>query len=356
MDQFRQSIRVVIGIDLGDRYSYLHELAADTGETLSQSRLSTSPEAFARHFASQSPARVALEVGSHSPWVDRLLQQFGHEVLLANPRSLTLIHGSSRKRDELDAERLARLARLDPKLLAPIRHRSLEVQVDRAKVKSRAALVRCRTQLINHARTLVKSFGVKLPACDSTCFHKRAAEQLPESLRPALQPVLESIAAIAEQLKRIDKELRVLAKEYYPETEFLRQVKGVGLLVSLAFVLTLEDPSRFAKSRDVPAYLGLVPRQRQSGERDPSLGISKQGDKMLRTLLVQAAQYQLGKFGCDSDLRRFGLRLAEGGGRSGKKRAIIAVARKLSVLLHHLWLSGEVYEPLYNSKNLPEAA
>ncbi len=350
MEQPTRLVRSVVGIDLGDRYSYLHELDMETGETLSRQRILTTPEGFRKHFEPLSHARVALEVGSHSPWSSHLLQDLGHEVIVANPRTLALIHSSVRKRDELDAEKLARLARLDPQLMSPIRHRSMSVQTDRARLKAREALVKARTGLINHVRQLVKAFGIKLPTCSSKCFHKRVSEHLPESLKAAVQPILESLGVISRQIYETDKALEKLTKERYPETLRLRQVAGVGPLLSLAFVLTLEDPKKFEKSRDVGAYLGLIPKRHQSGGSDPGLGISKQGDKMLRSLLVQGAQYKLGSFGPDCDLKRFGLKIAGAGGRHGKKRAIIAVARKLAVLLHRLWSTGEVYEPFYNSK------
>ncbi len=132
----------------------------------------------------------------------------------------------------------------------------------------------------------------------------------------------------------------------------------MGTLIALSFMLTLEDPHRFGKSRDVGCYLGLQPGRRNSGQSEPQMHISKEGDPYLRTLLVQRAQHILGPFGVDCDLRRGGLKLAERGGKSGEKRAIIATARKLAVLLHHLWVSGEAYEPLHNRLRmlLPMAA
>jgi transposase len=175
-------------------------------------------------------------------------------------------------------------------------------------------------------------------------------------LRPALEPLLETIASMTERIREYDRELQTLASELYPETKLLQQVHGVGTLTALAFVLTLEDPSRFATSRVVGAYLGLVPGKDQSGERDPQKGISKRGNGLLRKLLVGSAHRILGPFGEDSDLRRHGLKIAERGGKNAKKRAVVAVARKLSVLLHRLWVGGEVYEPLYDAKRLANRA
>jgi transposase len=270
-------------------------------------------------------------------------------VLVANARRLRLIYSNKRKTDEIDAENLARLARLDPKLLYPVRHRGEESQAHMALIRSRQALVDCRTQLVNHVRGAVKSFGHRLPKCPARTFHKRVQEHIPEALLPALEPLLEQIASLTERIRDYDRRLVAISEEHYPETALLRQVEGIGPLTALTFVLTLEDPYRFEKSRSVGAYLGLVPATHRSGDSDPQKRISKEGDQMLRKLLVGAAHYVLGPFGSDSDLRRHGEKIASRGGKNAKKRAAVAVARKLSVLLHRLWVSGEVYDPLHNA-------
>jgi transposase len=219
-----------------------------------------------------------------------------------------------------------------------------------AIIRSRQALVGCRTQLVNHVRGAIKSFGGRLPKCPAASFHKRRApEHIPEALLPALRPILEQIGSLTERIRQYDRKLQEISKEHYPETELLRQVEGVGPLTALTFVLTLEDPYRFEKSRSVGAYLGLVPARDQSGDRDPQKHISKEGDVMLRRLLVSGVHYVLGPFGSDSDLRRHGEKIASRGGKNAKKRAAVAVARKLAVLLHSLWVSGEVYDPLRNT-------
>jgi transposase len=206
-----------------------------------------------------------------------------------------------------------------------------------------------RTQLVNHVRGAVKSFGARLPKCLARSFHNKVLEHIPEALWPAVEPILETIGSLTERIREYDRQLESVCQEHYPETELLRQVEGIGPLTALTFVLTLEDPYRFAKSRSVGAYLGLVPAQDQSGDRNPQKRISKEGDEMLRKLLVGSAHYILGPFGKDSDLRRHGEKIASRGGKNSKKRAAVAVARKLSVLLHSLWVSGEVYEPLRNT-------
>jgi transposase len=320
-----------------------------------EGRLRTTPEALRRRFASEQPLRIAIEAGTHSPWVSRVLEECGHEVLVANARKLRLIYANKQKTDEVDAENLARLARLDPKLLYPLRHRGEDSQAHMALIRSRQALVDCRTQLVNHVRGAVKSFGARLPKCPAVSFHKRASEHIPEALWPALGPVLETIGSFTERIRDYDRKLEAIAKERYPqETELLRQVEGVGGLTALSFVLTLEDPYRLEQSRSVGAYLGLVPASDKSGDRDPQRRISKEGDQMLRKLMVGSAHYILGPFGGDSDLRRHGQKIASRGGKNAKKRAAVAVARKLCVLLHRLWVSGEVYDPLYNAHRSQE--
>jgi transposase len=294
--------------------------------------------------------RIALEVGTHSPWLSRLLTSIGHEVIVANARQVQLISASSRKDDRVDAETLARLARVDPKLLRPIRHRSEEAQKDLAVIRVRATLVETRTTLVNSARGLAKAMGERLAKCDADAMDVDKGETLPEEMRQTLGPLLEQVASMTEKIKQLDKEIEQIARTEYPETELLTQVKGVGTLIALKFVLTVEDRERFARSRDVGCYVGLRPKRSESGEREPQLGISKEGDVYLRKLLVQGAHCILSRRGEDSDLKRWGLKLAARGGKNAKKRAIVAVARKLAILLHRLWVTAEVYEPLRHSR------
>jgi transposase len=351
VDGSRDEPQTTAGLDIGDKYSYLCLIDQESGEVMEEGRLRTTPEAFRRRFASERPPmRIAIETGTHSPWVSRVLEECGHEVLVANARKVRLIYANRRKTDEIDAENLARLARLDPKLLYPVEHRGEDSQAHMAIIRARQALIGCRTQLVNHVRGAVKSFGARLPKCPARSFHNRASEHIPEALRPALEPILEQIASLTERIRDYDRKLQEISEERYPETELLRQVEGIGPLTALAFVLTVGDPGRFAKGRSVGAYLGLVPATAQSGERDPQKRISKEGDQMLRKLLVGSAHYVLGPFGSDSDLRRHGEKIASRGGKNSKKRAVVAVARKLAVLLHSLWVSGEVYDPLYNAR------
>jgi transposase len=349
-----EQAKVTVGLDLGDRFCQICVLD-ETGEVTEEGRVATKPEAIRRRFSGADPLRIVLEAGTHSPWVSRLLAELGHDVIVANPRKLRLIYQNDSKSDRVDAEYLARVGRLDPALLAPLTHRAAETQSDLALVRSRNALVRARTRLISHARGLTKSLGSRLPTCSSDVFARKAAPCIPEELAPALAPVLDIIQNLSEEIRALDQKIEDMAKERYPETALLSQVPGVGTLTATVYVLTVEDPQRFPKSRSVGSYLGLRPRQASSGSLEPQLRITKAGGDHLRWLLVSAAHYILGPFGPDSDLRRWGLALAAQGGKRGKKRAVVAVARKLSVLLLRLWRTGEVYEPLRNARLRGEA-
>jgi len=340
--------KLTIGLDLGDRSSW-YCLLDEAGSVRLEQRVSTTAKAMREVFGRIPRSRIALETGVHSPWVSRLLSELGHEVIVAHARNVRLIGESRRKDDRLDAQTLARLARIDPQLLCPVRHRSAKAQADLTVIRARAGLVRARTALVNTARGLAKSYGERLRGCNVRNMNPEKAEGLSPELQTALQPLLAGIEMLSEQIREYNERIERLAQQSYPQVALLKQVKGVGTLIALTFLLTLEDGHRFRKSRDVGCYLGLQPGRRNSGQSEPQMHISKEGDPYLRTLLVQGAQHILGPFGANSDLRRWGLKLAERGGRNGKKRAIIAVARKLAVLLHRLWVSGEVYDPLRNS-------
>jgi len=349
--------KMTIGLDLGDRSSWYCVLD-EAGEVLLEQKLSTTPKAMEEVFGGMPRSRIALETGMHSPWVSRVLSGLGHEVIVAHARNVRLIGESRKKDDRLDARTLARLARIDPQLLSPVKHRSARAQADLTVIRARAGLVRARTALVNTARGLAKSYGERLRGCNVRNMNPEKAEGLSPELQTALEPLLAGIESLSERIREYNERIEGLAQERYPQVALLKQVKGVGTLIALTFLLTLEDAHRFRKSRDVGCYLGLQPGRRNSGQSEPQMHISKEGDPYLRTLLVQGAQHILGPFGADSDLRRWGLKLAERGGRNGKKRAIIATARKLAVLLHRLWVGGEVYEPLRNSNQraMPAAA
>jgi transposase len=275
----------------------------EAGEVVSEDQLATSKAGLSSLLAKMPSSRVALEVGTHSPWVSRHIAVMGHEVIVANPHKVKLLTQSVRKNDRIDARQLARLARVDPQLLSPIRHRG----------------------------------------------EAELADGLSRALQNVIRPLLKSVEAISEQIAAYDKKIGEIAKRY-PEVELLTPVYGVGTLIALTYILTIEDAQRFGHSRDVGPFLGLQPKQRDSGNSQPQLGISKTGDRLLRSLLVQGAHCILRKGAPESDIRAWGLSKIGSGGKNAKRRTVVAVARKLAVLLHTLWANGEVYDPLYNSK------
>jgi transposase len=347
--------QLTIGLDLGDRFSS-YCILDEVGEILREQKVPTTPEEMKQTFGRMVRSRIAMETGTHSPWVSRLLTGLGHEVIVAHAQRVRLIVKSRRKDDRLDARTLARLARIDPELLSPVQHRSAEAQIHLTEIRARAGLVSARTALVNAARGLVKSYGERLRKCGTQQFRQEITSGLSTGLREALEPLVREVESLNERIKEYERRIERMAKETYPEVELLKQVKGVGDLIALAYVLTIEDPHRFRKSRDAGCFVGLQPGRRDSGESAPQMHISKEGDEYLRKLLVQGAHYILGPFGEDSDLRRWGKKLAERGGKNAKKRAVVAVARKLAVLLHRLWVSGEAYEPLRNSQKAMSTA
>jgi transposase len=344
LDDTTQIPALTIGLDLGDRSSHLCAVDA-AGQQVESRPVATTVAGLTAAFASRPPCRVVVEVGTHSPWVARLLRGLGHAVIVANPSAMYGRRRRRKRNDPLDAAFLARQGRADVQLLHPIQHRRATSQAHLEVLRARDQVVRTRTQLINHVRGSVKSLGARLPACAAEAFPKRAAAALPEALRPALTPLLTTLTALSATIAGYDRQIAALIRDTYPVAQRLQQPAGVGPLTALAVVLLLDDPARFPTSRTVGAYFGLVPRLDESGTLTPQLRITKAGDGMGRRLLVSAAQYILGPFGPPCDLRRYGEALMVRGGPNAKKRAVIAVARKLAVLLHHLWVHNVPYAP-----------
>jgi transposase len=331
-----------VGIDLGDRTSRFCVTDND-GKVVKEFCSKTTRDGLMEALKRWPCSRVALETGTHSLWAARALGQAGHSVVVADARKVALIHANVKKCDALDARTLARLLRLDVELLSPVHVRSEQSQGHLELLKARDTLVRVRATLINHVRGAVKSAGDRLVKCSAAAFAHRAKQQVPAGLQEALLPLLEQIETLTARIKGYDATIESVSSEHYPQTHLLRAVAGIGPITSLAFVLTIEEPGRFKRGRQVGAYLGLTPRRDQSGERDPQLRITKAGNGFLRRLLVSAAQYVLGPFGPDTALRRWGLAKA-GGAKRSKRIAVVAVARKLAVLLHTLWVNGMLYE------------
>lgn len=337
---------VTIGLDLGDRTSRVYEVDA-AGQRLTERTIPTTAKGLHLAFAHRPRCRVVLEVGTHSPWISRTLAALGHEVVVANPSAMFGPRRRRKRNDRLDAEFLARQGRADVRLLSPIHHRRVDAQQHLELVRARDQVVQVRSKLINHVRGAAKSLGGRISACSAETFAKRAALERPEALAPAVTPLLEMITELTRRIAAYDQQIATIIRTQYPVAQRLQQPRGVGPLTALTYVLLVDDPARFPRSRDVGAYFGLVPRLDESSTSSPQLRISKAGDELGRRLLVSAAHYILGPFGPACDLRRHGEAIAARGGTNAKKRAVVAVARKLAVLLHRLWVSERVYDPDY---------
>ena len=345
----RKQFKTIIGVDLGDKKH--HVCVTDKhGNILCEKTVANKQEELAKLAHEHRGALFAIEVGTHSPWISRLLEASDCTCLVANARKLRSIYQNDRKCDEYDARMLAKLARVDPELLNPIQHGSETRQLHRLSITLRDSLVRQRVNIISTIRFSLKSLGVRLPGCSTPYFAGRCREALKGSaLLETLDATLDALEGLNSQIKALDKQIAKTAAEHYPETKLLEQIGGVGPITSLSFVLAIGDPERFEDPRNVGAYLGLVPRRDQSGQSDKQLPISKAGNREMRRLLVQCAQYILGRFGPDCDLRSYGLKLAAKGGRSAKRKAVVAVARKLAVLMIMLWKTGQPYDPQRNT-------
>jgi transposase len=336
----------VVGVDLGDRKSVACIYAR--GAIVSWFEFAMTPEGVRAAFEGKGFQRVALEAGAQSAWVTRLLQALGYTPVVANPRKLKAISANERKSDRNDALILAKLVWADVSLLYPIQHRSEERALALSVLRARDAVVTGRCRVINTIRSMAKALGHRLKKGTAEGFVKREAE-VPAELVPAVGGLFVVLHTLNAQIAAYDLQLERLIESSFPEAKRPKQVRGVGPVTALAFVLTLEDPQRFPNGRTAAAFIGLAPRRDQSGTIDRQLRISKTGSNLLRRLLVQCAQYILGPLGRDCDLRRWGHGLAARGGKNGKKRAVVATARKLAVLMFRLWKSGDVWKPLHNA-------
>ena len=335
---------ITIGLDLGEHRHRYCALDAE-GKVVEEGNVANERKALAKLSARYPGAVAIMEAGTHSPWISRHLEALGWRVIVSNPRKVRAIYQHERKCDERDALMLARIGRMDPALLYPVRHSSEQAQEDLVRIKLRDSLVRARVALINSVRFSLKSLGYSVRNPSSAHFHKTVMEALPNSLCQMISPSVQALAELTARIKVLESEIVALAREKYPQTHWLEQIPGVGPITALYFVLKIETPTRFENVRDIGAYVGLCPRRDQSGASDPQLRISKRGDAYLRRLLVSASHYILGPFGPDSALRQYGLMLATDGTRRAKKRAIVAVARKLAVLLLSLWKNQTSYQP-----------
>ena len=353
--------KIYIGFDVSEEKIVIFAVC---GSKMSDrcTQIKNDPEAikqFLSCFPDPKRICIVMETGTHSLWMSELIKKLGFEVIVAHARDLALIYGSDKKNDKLDAEKLARLAQADKKLLHPVEHMTLKRQADLMVVKARDLIVRQRIQTINSIRGFLRSCGCKMVEAEYTADSlKKCCSALPAEIKPAIAPLLQHLCYCDRVIKDYDRQIRKLCKKY-PETDILRQIPGVGELTALSFVLIVGDPKRFQNAARLCAYLGLVPRQDQSGDTDKQLGITKKGNKLGRRLLVQAAHYIMGPFGKECRLRSFGMRIQSRGGNAAKLKSYAAVARKLVTVMFALWTHPDVpYDPDFkkNRKNGKNAA
>jgi len=334
---------VVVGLDLGDKHCQFCGVNS-LGEPVLERRFRQTHAGLDRHFQGKGPWRVVLEAGTPTRWIKKHLEGLGHEVKVVNPRKMRVIYENDSKSDVVDARELAEGGLSRWNRLPVVTLRGDDAQGRLAVIKTRDLLVRSRTALASQARSFLKQEGLCPPKCSPSAAPRRLRPLIPDTHEVALEALLTQIESLTERIKALDKwiEQQSLGNT---AIKHLRSVPGVGPITAAAYVWTLDDPGRFAKSRTAGAYLGLRPRRDQSGEKDRQLRITKAGNGLLRRLLVSCAQYILGAFGPDTALRRWGLARAARGGRLAKRKAVVGVARKLAVILHHLWGTGEAYEP-----------
>ena len=342
-----------IGIDLSPRKSSYCVMGTD-GKRGDEGTLAMDRGAVTEFFRAQPASRVVLEACTSARWVTDVAKAYGHEVVVANPRTFLPIATSCRKSDRNDARTLADFGQFRPHLLNPVALRSESAQSARSILIARNTLVTCRTALVNAVRSMMRESGFPLPDCAPERFHVRVRNLIPQDKLIALGPLLCTLEGAAKEIAKYDATIKHLGDEVFPQTKLLQQIAGVGPITALGFVVTVGDPSRFPRSRDVAAYFGLTPRSQASGDKTPQLSISKCGDTFMRRLLVGSASYILRQGSPDTDLKRWGLAIRARGGQASKAKARTAVARKLAVILHRLWVTGEVYRPLRESQ--PDAA
>jgi transposase len=285
-------------------------------------------------------ARIGIETGPMTPWLVHELRGRGLEVACLDARhARAALKMQLNKTDQNDAEGLAQIMRTG--WYRSVHVKSMEAHRARALLGARTQLVGMTTRLSNHIRGVLKTFGMLPGTMRGLPFERRVEALLADrsDVAPIVRPMLAAWRQLREQIATFDKVVRVLVRAS-PTCRLLMSVPGIGAVSVLAYVSTVEDPGRFARSRTIGAHLGLTPRQYQSGEVDRSGRISRCGDTLARTLLYEAAVVILHRVKRASSLKDWALAIAK---RSGMGKARVALARKLSVILHSVWRSGEPF-------------
>lgn len=332
-----------IGLDLGNTFNKAVGLDAG-GNVVLREDLRNDAATMKAFFEAHRGATVAMETGTHCRWIAALAAECGCHPVVGNARKLRLISESSRKNDWADAQKLARLCRSDRSLLHPV-----ELHDDRHHrlyqlLRQRDALVSMRTALVNQLRGFAKAGGTMLPRCDARSFLSLRDSMPPEFLRD-FKPLLKTLEDLAKRIAAAEAILAEFVRRHFRKTdELLQTVPGVGPVASAAFIALVPDPGRFKSAREAGPYFGLVPKQDQSGDGDRPCRITHEGSSFMRKTLVNAANALLRKSARDTALKRFGERLGRRGqGKVVRRKAKVALARKLAVTMLAMARSGEDY-------------
>jgi transposase len=335
-----------VGLDVSQKSTNVC-VVDGSGHQLWSGKCLSTPNAIAQTVRERAPLaeRVGLETGPLCVWHYHGLKALGVPVFCIDARhAKAALAMQLNKTDENDAAGLAQIMRTG--WFREVHVKSYEAQLQRSMLQSRLQLVNMRRDASNQVRGALKVFGIVLPAGRLATFDRMARDHVAgrEDLGAFIEPLLAAWRALGDQVALLDKCLRKLAKEHQV-VKTLMTAPGVGPLIGMAYVATIDDPNRFAKSRNVGAHLGLAPRRYQSGEMDCQGHISKCGDGMLRHYLYEAAGVLLTRSRRANPLKAWGLKLAK---RIGRSKARVAVARKLAIILHCMWRTGEAFrwEPI----------
>ena len=310
-----------------------------TGKVMREGMVASDPDAIAEFVAKHAPhaARIGLETGATSTWLWTELKKKELPVICIDARhAKAALKMQINKSDRNDAVGIARIMQCG--WYKEVRVKDLDSHAIKALLVSRALLVRMKRDLENQIRGLLKNLGLIIGRAKMTTFLARATELIADrpALVAAVEPLLKVRAVLERQIDNLDRKVMAMARRE-PDVRRLMTVPGVGPITALCYFATIDDPSRFKQSRNVGAYLGLTTRRYASGEIDRTGRISKCGDAMLRSYLYEAANVLLTRVAKWSALKAWGMRVAK---RSSLAKAKVAVARKLAVILHRMWVNG----------------
>lgn len=335
-------MRMFIGLDVSLAKTAIC-MISEHGKIAREAQVASEPEALVRWIRDQDGviATIGLEAGPLSQWLHRGLSEAGLDVVLMETRQVKgALKAMPIKTDRRDAEGIARLLHLG--WFRPVHCKSVSAQEIRAVLGARKAIQQGMIALEMSLRGLLRNFGLKVGAISRGRFEHRIRELAAGNsmLETATEPMLRARASLRQELGGLERRVRQLAQDD-PACPRLMSMPGVGAVVALTFRSAVDDPARFTSSKRVGPWVGLTPSRHQSGERDVSGGITKAGDVNLRRALCQAATVMMHR-GRSTWLRTWASQVAR---RRGRKRAMVALARRIGVILHRMWVDGTAFRP-----------